>query len=99
MNTPESVNNRLAELRAQIDDLDARALAILNERMELVIVLGKLKKSAGLRLFDSEREKAIFRKLVAENPGPMSAAAVTRIFERIIDESRHIERVDAYEKE
>jgi len=99
MNTPESVNNRLAELRAQIDALDARALTILNERMERVIALGKLKKSAGLRLFDSEREKAIFRKLVAENHGPMSAAAVTRIFERIIDESRHIERVDAYEKE
>ena len=37
--------------------------------------------------------------MARENPGPLDSTAIRRVFERIIDESRRLERIAAEEDE
>ena len=83
------------ELRAEIDRLDAQLLQIFNQRAALALQIGELKKEAGLPVFDPAREKRIFRRMKEDNPGPLDEQAIVRLFERVIDESRRLERIMA----
>jgi len=80
------------EIRAEIDDLDRQLLKIFNRRAELALAIGALKKERGLPIYDPEREKRIFTRVRTENPGPLDDEAVVRLFERVVDESRSLER-------
>ncbi len=81
------------ELRMEIDRLDNELLRIFNQRAELALRIGELKKGAGLPIFDPGREKRIFQRMKSDNPGPLDDQAIVRLFERVIDESRHLERI------
>ena len=81
------------ELRIEIDRLDAQLLRIFNQRAALALQIGELKKEAGLPVFDPAREKNIFRRMKEDNPGPLDEQAIVRLFERVIDESRRLERI------
>ncbi len=81
------------ELRTEIDRLDAQLLRIFNQRAALALQIGELKKVAGLPVFDPAREKNIFRRMKEDNPGPLDEQAIVRLFERVIDESRRLERI------
>lgn len=84
--------NKLDALRRQIDEIDARLLDLLNQRAGCTIEVGKAKKELSLPIYDPEREKTIHARLEQLNGGPLSDEAVRRLFERIIDESRHLEK-------
>ncbi len=45
-----------------------------------------------LPLYQPERERQVLKNAESANPGPLSHAAIRRLFERIIDEARSIER-------
>lgn len=81
------------ELRTEIDRLDAQLLRIFNQRAALALKIGELKKEAGLPIFDPSREKKIFQRMKDDNPGPLDEHAIVRLFERVIDESRRLERI------
>ncbi|MCH9031130.1 MAG: chorismate mutase [candidate division Zixibacteria bacterium] len=98
-NDPKDGKNRRNEMRKRVDLLDVELLDILNKRVALVIEMGKIKKKAGMKLYDPGREESVLKRLVEENKGPLDAEAVVRLFERIIDESRHAERVRVYDRE
>ncbi len=78
--------------RRQIDEIDSRLLELLNERARYSVEIGKIKKRLGLPIFSPERERKIFERLLAANTGPLSEAAVRRLFERIVDENRSLEK-------
>jgi chorismate mutase-like protein len=78
--------------RRRIDELDSRLLELLNERARYSVEIGKIKKRLGLPIFSPERERKIFERLLAANTGPLSEAAVRRLFERIVDENRSLEK-------
>ena len=86
-------NDRIAALRRRIDELDARISDLLNERAGFASEIGSLKRSLGWPVYDPERESEILDRLQREGKGPLTAAAVRRIFERILDESRRLERM------
>lgn len=86
------------ELRDRIDELDERILCNLNERAQCAIEVGLIKKKHGQRLFDPKREEKVLQRLVEINGGPLAREAVLRLFERIIDESRRVERTEVYDK-
>jgi len=88
----------IKQIRKRIDEVDRRLLEALNERAQLVLDLARYKVAEGLKLFDPEREKYILQAVTENNRGPLSARAVTHLFERIIDESRSIERTEIYDK-
>ncbi len=81
------------EIRKRIDLLDDVLLRIFNERARLALEIGHLKKDLGLPVFDPAREKRIFARMKGENPGPLDDGAIVRLFERVVDESRRLERI------
>ena len=78
--------------RAKIDDLDRRLVELLNERSRCVLEIGRIKQTTGEALYQPDREKQVLDGVVRANPGPLSDAAIRRLFERILDEARSVER-------
>jgi chorismate mutase len=83
---------RLAECRRSIDDIDIRILALLNERTLVVQEIGRVKRAFGMPIYEPKREDEVFQNVTANNPGPLSGDALRRVFERIIDEMRGVQR-------
>lgn len=81
------------ELREGIDKLDEELLSIFNRRASLALEIGRIKKQKGLPVYDPSREKRIFDRMKRDNPGPLDDHAIVRLFERVIDESRRLERI------
>ena len=79
--------------RKEIDDIDEQLVRLLNERSQCAIELGRIKRESGLPIYSPDREKDVIQHVTGVNRGPLDAAAMRRLFERIIDESRSIERV------
>lgn len=80
-------------IRKRIDLLDDVLLRIFNERARLALEIGHIKKVLGLPVFDPAREKRIFARMKGDNPGPLEDGAIVRLFERVVDESRRLERI------
>ena len=81
----------LEQLRAQIDAIDRRILALLNERARTVQAVGGLKRSTGAPVYSALREHEILARVVAENSGPFPSAALAPIFREIISACRTLE--------
>jgi chorismate mutase len=82
----------LAAWRRKIDEIDQKLVKLLNERARCAVEIGHLKKQLHLPAWQPEREAEILRNIVEANCGPLDNAAVRRLFERIIDEARALER-------
>src|SRR6476646_569823 len=83
----------LDELRDDIDRVDEVLVRLLNERARVACEIGRLKKEIGAEVYQPEREKQVLahvRGIAAE--GPLGPDAIARLFERIIDEARSLER-------
>jgi chorismate mutase len=83
---------KLAECRQKIDILDLELLALLNERTRIVEEIGRIKHLLSLPIYEPKREDQVFANVTSHNPGPLSPEAVKRVFERIIDEMRNIQK-------
>ncbi len=90
--TRENALAALEKCRERIDDVDRRILALLNERTQTVEEIGRIKKSAQMPIYEPKREDQVYRNIVENNCGPLSGDAVKRVFERIIDEMRKVQR-------
>jgi chorismate mutase len=90
--TPEEARAQLDEYRVLIDDVDRRLVALLNERTQVVENIGRVKREAQLPIYEPKREDQVFANITGANHGPLTPEAVRRIFERIIDEMRSIQR-------
>ncbi len=91
--TKDEARARLDEYRVLIDALDQRIVALLNERTQVVEEIGRVKRGSDLPIYEPKREDQVFANVAESNLGPMSEEALRRIFERIIDEMRKIQRV------
>jgi len=80
-------------IRKRIDELDDALLRVFSERAQLALDIGQVKKELGLPVYDPQREKEIFARVKAQNPGPLDDEAIVRLFERVVDESRRLERL------
>jgi chorismate mutase-like protein len=88
--TEEEVMN-IEYWRTEIDEIDRELLRLLNRRARLAMKVGMLKSAAGLPCCDPEREQSVLQRLQQANPGPLAEDAVTKVFRRIIRESRRME--------
>jgi chorismate mutase len=82
----------LERLRASIDELDRVIVKLLNQRARYAIEIGRAKKAVSLPVYSPEREREVIRNVESENRGPLSIDGIRRLYERIIDESRRLER-------
>jgi chorismate mutase len=78
--------------RFKIDEIDRRLVELLNERSRCVIEIGRIKQVSGDALYQPDREKQVLDGVASANPGPLPDAAIRRLFERILDEARSVER-------
>ena len=65
---------------------------LLNERTRVVEDIGRVKRLAQLPIYEPKREDQVYANIAEANSGPITQDAVRRIFERIIDEMRGIQR-------
>jgi chorismate mutase len=92
--TRDEARQKLEEYRVAIDDLDRRIVGLLNERTRVVEDIGRVKRSAQLPIYEPKREDQVYDNISAASAnGPLTREAVRRIYERIIDEMRMVQRV------
>jgi len=82
----------LSDWRRRIDEIDRKLVELLNERSRCALEIGKLKQAENIPLYQPEREKEVLENAERTNAGPLTDAAIRRLFERIIDEARSAER-------
>ena len=86
------------DLRRRIDQLDEQLVELLTERANCALEIGKLKHDLGLEVYQPDREAQVLHHVQSHGKvtgSPLGGDAIARVFERIIDEARRIERATA----
>jgi chorismate mutase/prephenate dehydratase len=78
----------LKRIREQIDALDARLVKLLSSRARLAQRIGALKRGP---IYRPEREAQVLDRARSLNPGPLSNAAITRLYTEIMSACRALE--------
>ena len=86
---------QIAELRDTIDAIDEQLVVLLSRRAASALEIGRLKSLLQMEIYQPAREGAVLRHVRSVNPGPLDGDAIARLFERIIDEARRLERAMA----
>jgi chorismate mutase len=89
---PSSAEAMLADLRRRIDDLDELLVRTLSARAACALEIGRQKKLLGLEIYQPTREAEVLAHVQRINPGPLNNESMKRLFERVIDEARRLER-------
>ena len=85
--------------RRRIDEIDQQLVALLNARATCALEIGQWKEQSGQPIYQPTREAEVLANVREGNQGPLDHAAMTRLFERIIDEARRLERIAAAHRE
>jgi chorismate mutase len=91
--TREDAIKLLAESRVKIDSIDTQLVELLNRRTRIVEEIGRAKEVAGLPIYEPRREDEVYRNILSHNSGPLTADALRRIYERVIDEMRSLQHM------
>jgi chorismate mutase-like protein len=82
----------IADWRKKIDEIDAKLVELLSQRAHAAHEIGRLKKQAGMPIYEPARERAVFDHVNQHNCGPLPARDLLRIYERIMDVMRQIQK-------
>lgn len=82
----------LDELREEIDKYDKEIVKFLNKRTLNAVLIGRVKRALNLPTYSPEREKDISEKINSYLEEPLTTPALQRIYERIIDEARALQK-------
>ena len=88
----------LEALREEIDKLDEVIVRLLDRRARCAYAIGRLKHELARPIYEPAREAAVLAHVRAVNAaleGPLDGDAVVRLYERVIDEARRIQRIEA----
>jgi len=78
----------LLQLRKQIDRLDDRIVALLNQRLQLARKVGLIKARNGNKIYDPKREKEVLSRLLSTQKGPLNQSELCLIYQNILKISR-----------
>jgi chorismate mutase-like protein len=82
----------ISDWRKQIDELDRKLVELLNQRAHAAHEIGKLKRQAGMPIYEPDREQTVFQNARSLNQGPLPDRDLQRIYERIMDIMRQIQQ-------
>ena|SRR5438270_11155161 len=82
----------IADWRKKIDELDRQLVELLSERARAAVEIGRLKRNTSLPIYEPERERIVFENVKQLNQGPLPGQDLVRIFERIMDVMRNIQK-------
>lgn len=83
----------ISDWRRRMDEIDKKLVELLNERSHCALEIGRIKQEQGIPIYQPTRESEVLSNAENNNQGPLSHAAIRRLFERIIDEARSAERL------
>jgi chorismate mutase len=84
--------------RKRIDELDRKLVALLSERARAAVEIGRLKRDTNLPIYEPDRERIVFANVQQANQGPLPSRDLVRIYERIIDVMRNIQKEEIVPK-
>jgi chorismate mutase len=82
----------IEDWRKKIDELDRKLVELLSERAKAAIAIGRLKRDTSLPIYEPDRERIVFDNVQGANHGPLPGRDLVRIYERIIDVMRNIQK-------
>ena len=82
----------LDKARVRIDAIDVSITRLLNERAQVVDVIGQAKQRLTMKVYEPKREQEVMANIARSNDGPLSNEALSRVYERIMDEMRTLQR-------
>lgn len=91
-------DSRLRSLRDQIDQVNERILALLQQRGEIVLQIAALKREMGLEGYDPRREEEMLHHLIERAAGPYGIAEVREIFTAIFRASLDLQDIERRKK-
>jgi chorismate mutase len=83
----------ISDWRDEIDRIDEELVKLLNKRSQCALEIGHIKHELNIPVYSPNREAEVIRHVTSINQGPLESGAIRRLFERIIDESRTLERI------
>ena len=83
---------RIEVCRQRIDEVDGEITALLNERARMASEIGHVKLHLDLAIYAPKREEMVYANIFSHNKGPLRDDALRRVYERIIDEMRNLEK-------
>ncbi|HBI03321.1 MAG TPA: chorismate mutase [Paenibacillaceae bacterium] len=87
-------NDKLAQLRGDLDQVNLKLLELINQRATLVQEIGKVKIKQGINRFDPERERQMLNLIVENNNGPFEDSAIQHLFKQIFKASLDLQKDD-----
>src|ERR1700740_2318562 len=88
----------IEDWRKKIDELDRKLVELLSERARAAVEIGALKRNTNLPIYEPDRERIVFENVQKLNGGTLPGPALVRIFERIMDVMRNIQKEGLGEK-
>jgi len=82
----------IADWRKQIDEIDRKLVELINQRAKAAHEIGKLKSKAAMPIYEPDRERLVFSNVCKLNHGPLADADLLRVYERLIDVMRQIQK-------
>jgi chorismate mutase len=82
----------IADWRKKIDEMDRRLVELLSERARAAVEIGRLKRNTNLPIYEPQRERIVFENVQEMNRGPLQGKDLVRIFERIMDVMRNVQK-------
>src|SRR6266576_3705495 len=88
----------IEDWRKKIDELDRRLVELISERARAAVEIGKLKRDTSMPIYEPDRERIVFENVQAANRGPLAGRDLVRIYERIIDVMRNVQKEEIVPK-
>jgi chorismate mutase len=82
----------ISDWRKKIDDLDSKLVDLLNQRADAAQAIGRLKREAGMPIYEPKREQEIFENVSRMSRGPLKGRHLVQIYERVIDVMRNLQK-------
>ncbi len=82
----------ISDWRKKIDEIDEQLVQLLSGRARAAHEIGRLKRDAGMPIYEPDRERAVLTHVAKSNPGPLSDRELVSIYERIMDIMRLIQQ-------
>jgi len=82
----------IEDWRKKIDELDRKLVELLSERARAAVAIGQLKRNTNLPVYEPDRERIVFANVQEANPGPLAGRDLVRIYERIMDVMRNVQK-------
>ncbi|MBI5417527.1 prephenate dehydratase [Candidatus Poribacteria bacterium] len=81
----------ISVLRKKVDEIDNKIIDLLNDRSNLAIDIGKIKREKSMEYYVPAREQAIFEKIQKLNKGNFPEASLKSIYREIMSATRAIQ--------